>query len=523
MYWMALLFALFLFQDPPPPVVIQDATVVIAPGTEIRNATVVIRNGLIHSVGTEGESPKDARIIDGNGLVVYAGFMDSFTTLGLDEQGSKEKVTTRSEGRTPDFTRQPLFGMQDSNRKGLHPEIYSATLLQPSKEKLKSWRQAGYTAALTGMEKGYLSGRSSLFSLSGAPLRESFLISAGPMIGSFSSSGEGYPGTLMGMFAHLRQLFLDARAYGEQWRAYRAAPRGKRRPPVDPALEAMQGVLERKVPVVFQADSENEILRALRLSEELGFRLMIAGGSSAYRVVDRLKGIPVLLRLDLPDEPGEDKNKPKRLVEEEKREWKERIGCAASLEASGIPFAFSSSGTSPGDTLKTIQKLNLTHNAALRALTVTPAKIFGLTEMGKVRPGMMAHLTLLSGRLGSKKARVRYVISDGWLLEVPAKAKGKGKPAVNVTGTWKASTGSFEWTMVLKQDGSDVTGTVDSRYGKMKVTGSVDGSTFLISGSMEGAEITIDGKIKDGRMSGTMTSPYGENAFKARKPEDHRE
>ena len=517
MHLAALLLLTFFPQETPPPVAIENTTAVVSPGTEIKNATIVLRNGLIHSVGTEGDVPADAKVIDGKGLVVYAGFIDSYTTLGQKKDSKSDSVSF--EGRDPDFTRQPLLGMQDANRKGVRPSYTIAPRLKLSEEVLSSWRKAGFTSVLSAPEGAYLSGQSALFSLSGAPLRECLILPNGPMQGSFSASGKGYPGTLMGMFAHVRQLFHDARAYGESRNLYRAAPRGKIRPPYDPTLEAMQDILNRKTSVLFRANSENEIRRAVRLSKELGFQLMIAGGGSSWKAVDVLKGIPVFLTLDLPEEPKEDEDKPKRLLEEEKQNWKDRVGCAASLEAAGVPFVFTTVGSSPGEALESIHKLKLSHDVALRALTVTPAKLFGMTEMGRIRPGMMAHLTILSGRLGEEKTQVRYVISDGWLSEFPARKKGEGKAEVDVTGIWKGSTGSFEWTMDLKQSGTGITGTINSRYGEMKVTGDVEGTSVTITGSMEGSEISIEASIKKGKMTGTLTSPFGSNPFTARKPE----
>ena len=51
----------------------------------IERGTVVIRNGLIAAAGANVNAPPDARVIDGAGLTVYPGLIDSYTNLALPE------------------------------------------------------------------------------------------------------------------------------------------------------------------------------------------------------------------------------------------------------------------------------------------------------------------------------------------------------------------------------------------------------------------------------------------------------
>src|SRR5262245_38379655 len=52
-------------------------------GKVIDKGNVVVRNGLIESVGADVRIPAEAEIIKGDGLVVYPGFIDAFLTRGL--------------------------------------------------------------------------------------------------------------------------------------------------------------------------------------------------------------------------------------------------------------------------------------------------------------------------------------------------------------------------------------------------------------------------------------------------------
>src|ERR1700730_8457768 len=62
---------------------IRGATVVPVSGPRLENATVVISRGVIKAVGKDATIPDEAWVIEGKGLIVYPGFIDSFTDVGI--------------------------------------------------------------------------------------------------------------------------------------------------------------------------------------------------------------------------------------------------------------------------------------------------------------------------------------------------------------------------------------------------------------------------------------------------------
>src|SRR5499426_3416082 len=64
---------------------ITNARIVTVSGPVIERGTIVIRNGLIAAAGANVSAPPDARVIDGTGLTVYPGLIDSYTNLALPE------------------------------------------------------------------------------------------------------------------------------------------------------------------------------------------------------------------------------------------------------------------------------------------------------------------------------------------------------------------------------------------------------------------------------------------------------
>src|SRR5436190_1110364 len=120
---LALLLALVAPDDAARPIAFKNATVVIAPGQSIEKASILLRRGLIEDVGPQIEFPRDAEVIDGTGLFVYAGFIDGRSTIGLPDTKRSPDQQRVDEGVKADFTREAPPHMEQANRKGLRPEL----------------------------------------------------------------------------------------------------------------------------------------------------------------------------------------------------------------------------------------------------------------------------------------------------------------------------------------------------------------------------------------------------------------
>jgi len=426
---LALLLAFAVPDDAARPLAIKNATIVVSPGQSIEKASIVLRHGLIEDVGAQVEVPRDAEVIDGTGLFVYAGFIDGRSTIGLPDTKRTPEQQRNDEGVKPDFTREAPPHMEQANRKGLRPEIDAAELLQLNEEAAKKAHAGGFTVARVAAADEFLSGRTALVTLSGAPRRNALVRGAVALQAGFKTYPFGYPSTTMGTIAHLRQMFYDGRHYARAWTSWKP---GTPRPALDPALEAIQPALRGEMAVCFTADTDRDILRALGLAEEFGLKAEIAGGEQAWKVTGALKlrSAPVLLSLKLPKEPEKKKDaepEPARLVEDRERLRNEDIDCAKVLHEKKARFCFTSTGlAAPGDALPNLAKMverGLSADAALAALTTTPARLFGIDAThGTLDKGKAADLTVLIAPIGDKKARVRYVVADGHKFEYEAKA-----------------------------------------------------------------------------------------------------
>jgi imidazolonepropionase-like amidohydrolase len=290
-----------------------DVRVEIGDGRSIDKATILVKDGLIKAVGPDIKAPPDAIVIKGTGLVAYPGFIDAGYPRGL-----KLPEWQPDQDKAPDTTSLAPATMREANRKWVRPELRARDCLALTDTDLDPMRRNGFCAALLSPSEGLMSGISTVALLSGAPKRDcvvrgvfgehfSFspgVAAAGSGPRAAGAGGTNYPGSLMGIIAHLRQTLID----GSRQKAWKAkSDRGEAsHAPADDTLESLAAVLDGTMPVVFSADSRNEIHRALTLADEFHLKLILSGGGEAWKETKALasRNIPVLASLNFGDEPG---------------------------------------------------------------------------------------------------------------------------------------------------------------------------------------------------------------------------
>jgi hypothetical protein len=192
--------------------------------------TIVFRNGLIVAVGANVSAPSDARVIDGTGLTVYPGLIDSYTNLALPEASPAPSVGGGGGGGfflLQQAAQQPRPGGPNSTEPpGLQPETLVEDVIKTGGADVDSARNAGFTTALTLPRTGIWIGQSALINLAGETPQQMIVRSPVAMHVGFTPLRGTYPGSLMGVFATLRQMMLDAQRYRDSWQIYEHSPRG---------------------------------------------------------------------------------------------------------------------------------------------------------------------------------------------------------------------------------------------------------------------------------------------------------
>lgn len=377
-----------ILNNPGPggPYVIRNATIYPVTSDPIQDGSIVIAGGRIVAVGASVQAPDGATIIDGTGLSVYPGLIDSGTSIGLTEVSS-------------------VAGTIDIQELGdLNPNAQAAVALNPHSNLIPVTRINGITTVLTEPGGGLISGQSALIQLSGWTPPEMVLKSPAGMHINFprvrTTPLSGQPQDeeaekrtskqYTSQLEKLRDTFRDAKAYEKALTAQGTA-RLKRLEP-DLILQALVPVVRGEVPLVIFANLEADIREAIKFSDQVGIRMILSGGQEVQALIPELraKNIPVLLG-PIWTLPGKEDD-PYDLL----------FSNAAALHRGGVKFAIRTGGTHNARHLPyqaaACAAFGLPKEEALRAVTINPAEIFGVADrIGSLEPGKIANVIVTDG------------------------------------------------------------------------------------------------------------------------------
>ena len=511
----------------PRTFAIRGAKVVPVSSAPIENATVVISRGLIVAVGINVTVPPDAWVIDGKGLTVYPGLIDGFTDVGM----AAPAAPSGEGGQKPQLV---SHGPED--RPATTPWRNAADEVNPADPRVENWRSAGFTTVVAAPKGGMFPGQAAVLDLGGE--RASELVVKSPVAVPTALDAPGgfrnYPGSLMGAIAYVRQVWVDANWETQARAIYEKNSRATERPKYDRSDAALAEALGKHAVVLIPGNSSLQIERALRLAEEWKLNAVLYGGQMGYEVAPHIadRKVPVLVNLKWP-EASKDAD-PEDTPSLRELRFRDRAPSSpTALEKTGVKFAFYSGGiAAPKDILPAVKKAidaGLSPDAALRALTLSPAEIFGVSQtMGSLENGKIANLVVTDGDLFDKKTKVKIVFVDGRKYEVREVLRPSEPPKGDLTGKWtlKFTTqqGEEQATadLAMEPDGT-LNGTVTSDRG----TGSVfsawvsgDKFSFTINIPIEGgaSDVVFTGTFEGSSMKGSISALGYRFDFSGTKP-----
>ena len=505
-----LLIPLFAYAEAPGVYAITGGTVHTVSGAPIPNGTVVIRDGLIELVGANATIPADATVIDVAGSHVYPGLIDAQTSLGFT---------------TPSARRGPGAGERPADPT---PDFLAIRNVKLTDDDADARRAIGVTTIVTAPSYGIFNGQSAIVNLGSGPIESRVIKSPAALQISFNTRPTWtYPDSLMGVMSYLRQAFLDAQQHVTATAIYARTPSGYERPQENPGLDALRPVLRRELPVVFIADTELMMRRAMTLAGEWNVQYVLSGGRQGYAMPAELKNVPVLVSVKWPAAPADKEDReeqPLRVI----RDRQLSPTTPGVLAKNGVSFALVSGAGKTGDFFPGIRKAienGLSAEDALRATTLTPAKIFGVDrQLGTLERGKIANLVVSDKPLFEKDAKVKRVFVDGREIRLPAEEKKEAASAPSaIDGTWslsvRATQGSVAIQVTLRAEDGRVTGTFSGDRGAGDIkSGSLDGTSFefTISANAPDAEASdwvFRGTLDGDAMSGTVTTTIGNFEF----------
>ncbi|MGD0771933.1 MAG: amidohydrolase family protein [Candidatus Solibacter sp.] len=421
-----------------PAVAIHNAKIVTVSGSVISKGTVVVRNGLIEAVGENVAVPSDAMLVEGEGLTVYPGLIDALSTWGQPGaapaaaatatagRGGRGTTTTAAPTTTTTAATPaaatPARGPEDRPQTTSWLKI--ADEVSSTDRRIESARGAGFTTAVTFPTRGIFGGQGAVIDLLTAE-KPGEMVVASP-VGQYISIGRGgggggmgrsFPGSLMGYIAYVRQIYLDAEHYKLVKDAYAKNPVGMARPEYDRALE---GVLD-SPRILLPANRLVEIDRMLHLAADLKQPVIIYGGRETFRpeAAELLKKFhaPILLSMRWPEASRDaDPDEPDSMRTLETRD--KAALAPAVLQKAGVKWAFYSDGLDAArDLQRAVKKAldnGLAREDALRALTLSPAEIYGVANrLGSIEVGKIANLVVTRGDIFDDRTRVEMTLVDG--------------------------------------------------------------------------------------------------------------
>jgi imidazolonepropionase-like amidohydrolase len=373
---------------------IRGGTVVPIDAPAIPDGTVLIDDGRIVAVGRAVDVPGGATVVDATGRWVLPGLIDAHTHMGTLEEGEGWAGDDHDEATTP-----------------VTAQLRALDAINPADEGFRDAIGGGVLAV--GINPGScnpIAGETVAVRCAGRTVDDLVLRSPAGIKSALGENPKRYhgdagrlPSTRMGIAAVIRQALAEAREYRDlrDRREHGTAP-------IDLGKEALGRVLRREIPWRQHCHRADDILTAVRLSEEFGYDLVIDHGTEAHLVADVLaeRGIPVLLG---PLIVGRGK------VELRNRAFRN----ARLLAEAGIELSLVTDHPVIPAHLLVVQaayavREGLDRDVALRAVTLHPARALGIADrLGSLAPGKDADLCIWSGDPLDPMQRVEIAYQQG--------------------------------------------------------------------------------------------------------------
>lgn len=406
------------------------------------NMKILIKDGIISDIGANITKPFDAIELKGDSMFVYPAFIDALSHAGVrkpDEKQKEEKVK--------------FPGKPGDERAGVTPyKSIEGEFIQGDKS-LEAYRQAGFGIAHVVPNGKMLPGKGSIVLLKSGNQGNPYLLKDFSHFAQFNAASGVFPSTVIGVISRFKELYRSTNFKLKHQSAYKTVP-GVARPQFSKAEEAFMPVVNNEDHLFFKTNNHKDISRAIKLKNELGFKLVLSDVQQGWMALDKIQSndIPVILSLKLPDELKEEKADSTKKVSEEKMALKERqkksydnyINQTLAFVEANIPFSFSSLSVKAKDIKKSLQRIKesgVEESTILKALTQNPAKLLGIDKLaGSIEKGKLANLIVSTKSFFEKDSKIKWCFVEGEKSEfdVSEKKKKKGNSAesMDIAGTW---------------------------------------------------------------------------------------
>ncbi len=372
-------------------------------GEPILDGAIVVRGGKIEAVGPAARLKRPPKATTLTAHEVTPGLIDPLTCAGLT--GAWNIPADQDQDEPSDPNQADLRAFDGFN---------------PHEPLLEVLRANGVTVAhVSSGRVNVVGARTGVFRLAGGTAEEAALVPSFAVLVNLGETpkdafkGKG-PGTRMAVAAVVRKAFAEAKEKAGGGKAKAAAAGGMATKPdasLAPKVAALIPAVEGRAPVIFAAHRADDVRTALRLADEFGLKAWVALGTEADFLADELarRQVPVLVHPTM------------QRAGASMETINTRLATAAALAAKGVPVAVCTSYEGYVPKTRNLRAEaamaaanGLGHAAALRAVTLTPAKLLGIDrDYGSVEPGKAADLVLYDGDPFEHATHVTHTLIGG--------------------------------------------------------------------------------------------------------------
>lgn len=370
--FLALGMALHAASVEADPVALRGARILTADSTgTIEQGTILIDKGKIVAVGAAVRIPAGTVEVDLAGKTVTPGFIATDSVIGMVEiSGGSDADETSSA----------------SIQIGGGYDVQYA--INPLSTTIPIARKGGVTRAIVmpnaGPDNATFAGQAAILSL-----REATEVEVRPKVGvvwDMRTRGYGRGAT----FVQFRSDLADVRRFSRNAGVFvKGELLSREWSRAD--LEALIPIIKGDKPLAVRVDRASDILTLIDIASEEKIRLVLIGAAEGWVVADRIARAGVPVAIDPSDNlPGDF----------------DEIGAtfdnAARLHAAGVQLIIRG-GASAHDAGKVRLYAGMAiargvpADVALKAVTVTPARIWGAKDLGAIAPGQSADIAVWSG------------------------------------------------------------------------------------------------------------------------------
>ena len=366
----------------------------------IENGTVVLRDGNIEAVGANVAAPSDSEVIDCSGLTIYPGMIDGGTRLGLQEIGSLPETVDHDE-----------IG-------DIRPQMQALTAVNPSSVSIPITRVSGVTTVLTSPSGGIMPGTAALINLHGYTPDQMYAGFKGVVLNFPSSarSGRSDHRTDEDIEKQFDEALENLNETWEQAVLFERIDGNGGSDLYQPEMAALTAVVRREAPLLIEVNAAKDIEKALEWIEEKEIDAVLTGVAEGWRVADKIAsaGIPVITG---PVLTTPSRNYDRYDAAYRNAGWMHDAGVTVAIRSQevenvrNLPFNAGFAAV-----------YGMGREAALEAVTIVPARIFGVEDrLGSIEVGKAATLFVADGDPFEPKTDIVHLFIGGYRIPLESR------------------------------------------------------------------------------------------------------